>query len=348
MSTPQFCSLAGVCLAAALSIGLVEGSSPERNTQTARPAMFRGDAQHTGAYADGPRQLRFKWRFGTQGKIRSTPAVAEGIVCFGSEDGHLYAIDADTGAPKWKYLTNGDLSSSPAISDGIVYATAGDGTVIAVGLKTGKLVWRFQTGKQLVFEQFKGDPRNWDIWQSSPTIVGDRIYFGNGDGFVYALDRNNGRLIWKFQTPLVIRTSPAVANGMLFIGGFDGKLYALEAGNGKLKWNFKTEGNAFFPKGEIQGSPSVAGGRVFFGARDGFVYALDAESGKQLWRSDHKGSWVPTSPAIVDGVVYAGSSDGQFVQAIDASTGTEKWRFDSKMRVFSSPVIASGRGDYQR
>jgi hypothetical protein len=87
----------------------------------------------------------------------------------------------------------------------------------------------------------------------------------------------------------------------------------------------------------------VADNRVFFGARDGFVYAVDAPSGKQLWRSDHKGSWVPTSPAVANGLVFAGSSDGQFVQAIDAATGAEKWRFDAKMRVFSSPVVAGGR-----
>ena len=332
-----------VCLAGALSISLAAGSPATRETQSSQPVMFRGDAQHSGAYSDGPRQLRFKWSFKTHGKIRSTAAVVDGIVCFGSEDGNLYALDAPSGALRWKYATDGDLSSSPAVAGGVVYVTGGDGAFLALDLQTGKLAWRFQTGKQLVFEQSKGDPRNWDIWQSSPVVVGDRVYFGSGDGFVYALDRRSGKEAWKYKTEAVIRTSPAVAKGVVYIGGFDGKLYALDAQSGKLKWSFKTEGNAFFKTGEIQGSPSVADGRVFFGARDGFVYAVDAESGKQLWRSDHKGSWVPTSPAVSDGVVYAGSSDGQFVQAVDAKTGVEKWRFDSKMRVFSSPVVASGR-----
>jgi len=265
------------------------------------------------------------------------------VVCFGSEDGNLYALDAGSGALRWKYATGGDLSSSPAIADGTVYVLGGDASLLALHLADGKLLWRFEPGPQLKFEQFRGDPRSWDIWQSSPTVVGDRVYFGNGDGFVYALDRRSGKLAWKHRTGAVVRTSPAIADGVVYIGGFDGTLYAIEAPTGKLKWSFKTEGNAFFPKGEIQGSPSVADSRVFFGARDGFVYALDAVTGKQLWRSDHKGSWVPTSPAVADGVVYAGSSDGQFVQAIDASTGTEKWRFESKMRVFSSPVVASGQ-----
>jgi eukaryotic-like serine/threonine-protein kinase len=322
-----------VCLAGALSVGLAAAASP----------MFRVDAQHTGATAGAPRHLRLKWHFETRGKIRSTAAVASGVVCFGSEDGNLYALDATTGALKWKYATDGDLSSSPAIVDGTVYVVGGDGSFLAVALNTGKLVWQFKTGPRMKFEQFKGDPRSWDIWQSSPVAAGDRVYFGSGDGAVYALDRKTGKQVWKHQTDAVIRTAPAVANGVVYVGGFDGRLWALNQEDGRVKWSFKTEGNSYFPKGEIQGSPSVADGRVFFGARDGFVYALDAESGKQLWRNDHKGSWVPTSPAVAAGVVYAGSSDGQFVQALDAKTGAEKWRFESKSRVFSSPVLSEGR-----
>jgi eukaryotic-like serine/threonine-protein kinase len=50
------------------------------------------------------------------------------------------------------------------------------------------------------------------------------------------------------------------------------------------------------------------------------VWAFDASSGASLW-SFATGGAVRSSPAIVDGVVYAGSSNG-FVYAIDAATGT--------------------------
>jgi outer membrane protein assembly factor BamB len=70
----------------------------------------------------------------------------------------------------------------------------------------------------------------------------------------------------------------------------------------------------------------VSGGTVFVGARDGFLYAISADSGRLRWRFDHKISWVNSSPAVMDGTVYAGSSDGQFVHAVDAASGTERWR----------------------
>jgi hypothetical protein len=80
---------------------------------------------------------------------------------------------------------------------------------------------------------------------------------------------------------------------------------------------------------------------VDVGARDGFLYAIDADSGTLRWRVDHKVSWVITSPAVSEHVVFAGSSDAHFAQALDSS-GTERWRFGADVPVWSSPAVANG------
>src|SRR5581483_794923 len=46
-----------------------------------------------------------------------------------------------------------------------------------------------------------------------------------------------------------------------------------------------------------------------------------------------------TSPAILNGIIYAGSSDGKFVQAIDISTGKEIWRTSRDGWFWSSPAV---------
>ena len=33
---------------------------------------------------------------------------------------------------------------------------------------------------------------DWDFYNSSPTIYNDKIYFGSGNGKIYALDRTTG------------------------------------------------------------------------------------------------------------------------------------------------------------
>ncbi|HTZ34087.1 MAG TPA: PQQ-binding-like beta-propeller repeat protein, partial [Methylomirabilota bacterium] len=58
--------------------------------------MFRGNPEHTGVIADsatpkGGAYLNPKWRFQTGGRIRSSAALVNGVVYFGSDDGYLYA-----------------------------------------------------------------------------------------------------------------------------------------------------------------------------------------------------------------------------------------------------------------
>jgi eukaryotic-like serine/threonine-protein kinase len=50
---------------------------------------------------------------------------------------------------------------------------------------------------------------------------------------------------------------------------------------------------------------------------------------------------VVSSPAVVDGVAYVGSTDGNFY-AVDVGTGTLKWKFATKGWVSSSPAVSSG------
>jgi outer membrane protein assembly factor BamB len=185
-----------------------------------------------------------------------------------------------------------------------------------------------------------------DLYTSSPAWAGGTVYFGSGDGRVYAVDAASGRTRWRFETGGRVRSSPAVADGRIYVGSADGTLYALEGKTGRELWRFDTEGHRLesgkfgFDRRTIQSSPAAADGRVFIGSRDGFLYALDAASGKLLWRVDHRMSWVNTSPAVAGGVVYAGSSDERFLQAVDAGTGRELWRVATERPVWSSPAIA--------
>jgi outer membrane protein assembly factor BamB len=63
----------------------------------------------------------------------SSPAVADGKVYFGLDNGYVYALDALTGDIIWSYKTEGSVQSSPAISDGLLYVGSNDGNLYAIG-----------------------------------------------------------------------------------------------------------------------------------------------------------------------------------------------------------------------
>jgi outer membrane protein assembly factor BamB len=54
------------------------------------------------------------------------------------------------------------------------------------------------------------------------------------------------------------------------------------------------------------------------------------------------GDYVPSSPAVASGKVYVGSEDG-YIYCLDADTGSEIWSYKTEGWVWSSPAIADGK-----
>jgi outer membrane protein assembly factor BamB len=320
--------------------------------QTSDSSSFRGNPAHTGVYeATGvPKFSKLKWKFETKGRVYSTPAVVGEAIYFGSTDHKLYAVHRDSGTLIWKFEAGSGITSSPAVADGAVYFTSYDSNTYALDAATGKLKWKFQTdgerryaGKHLHGSQPIGEamPDPFDYFLSSPVVWQGNVYFGSGDGNIYALNKDTGTLVWKVKTGDVVHASPAISNGILFVGSWDSYFYAIDAAHGEIKWRFKTgEDPTTHNQVGIQSSAVVADNTVYFGCRDSHLYAVDATTGKQKWAFDTKGSWVIGSPAYREGKVYFATSDTALLHVVDAATGAPVFSLKFKWPMFSSPAIA--------
>ena len=256
--------------------------------------------------------------FPTGGAVLSSPAVAGGVVYFGSVDGNVYALSAATRAALWNFTTGSAVESSPAVAYGAVYIGSEDGNVYALNAATGTKLWTFTTGAAVV---------------SSPAVANGAVYVGSFDHNVYALNAATGAKLWTFTTGGTVESSPAVANGVVYIGSDDNNVYALNAATGAKLWTFTT-------RGAVTSSPAVAYGQVYVGSPDGTVDALNAATGAEMWAFT-TGSGLHSSPAVADGVVYIGSFDGN-AYALSAATGDRLWTFTTGGPVFSSPAVANG------
>ncbi len=315
-------------------------------------SQFRGDAAHTGvAVSQAPREFkRIKWSFPTGQRIVSSPAWSDGMVVFGSDDGNVYAVDAATGRQRWMHRTGGPVSSSPAVAGGKVFALSYDGRLHALNATTGELLWKFATEGERRFEA-RGlhgmQPRTqtfadmFDVYLSSPAVADGAVFFGSGDGHLYAVDAATGALRWKFRTGNVVHASPAVADGTVFVGSWDGKLYAIDARGGRPIWVFQGGVDPLmFNQQGFQSSPAVVDGVVYSGSRDAHVYAIDARSGRERWRFSTGTSWVNSSPAVHDGRVYFATSDTALYHVLDAASGKPLLERSTQAYVFASPTIA--------
>jgi eukaryotic-like serine/threonine-protein kinase len=315
-------------------------------------SMFRGDPAHSGvATSAAPRQFhRVKWKFPTGDRVVSSPVWQANVIYFGGDDGNVYAVDAETGRQIWKHATGGPVPSTPAISDDTVFVVSYDGKLHALNSKTGGTKWKFATGGERRFEargihgllpkdQTIADA--FDVFLSSPVVALGNVYFGSGDGNLYAVDAKTGELRWKFKTNDVVHASPAFADDTLYFGSWDSYFYAVDAKTGKEKWRFHGgEDNLVHNQVGFQSSPAVVNGIVYTGCRDSNVYALDAASGKEKWRFNNELSWVIASPAVTQGKVFFATSDSALYHVADAGTGKPVLKQKDKAYMFSSPTIA--------
>ena len=313
---------------------------------------FHGNIARTGVYdSPGPQQLKgVKWTFKTGGPIVASPAIADGVVYMPSMDTYLYAIDQETGKEKWKYKSRMPIVSSPAVAGGLLYFVSSAGSLGAIDITTGKIKWVLPTEFERKFEArnlhgypsaAQTIPDAWDIFTSSPAVFNGKVYFGSGDGNVYAADAQTGVLQWKFATRDVVHASPAIANNTVYIGSWDSYLYAIDADTGQQKWSLKTgEDPVIHNQVGFQSSPAVVDGTVYVGCRDAHVYAVDAATGHKKWDYPTSKSWVIGTPAVRDGVVYVGTSDSSRFMALDAKTGRLRFNFDAKAYMFSSAALA--------
>jgi outer membrane protein assembly factor BamB len=318
--------LLGLAALAMMSSGMLAGQTPSKKAN-----------ENNKDFENLP---TLQWKFATKAPIFGTPVVSDGIVYVGSLDSSLYAIEMTSGKLMWKLKTGGEIRSTVCLSGDQIFSYSGDATLYAIHKLTGKISWTFKTKGGIL-----GDRRHdfADYFQSSPVLYNKKIFFGAGDGRVYALSETDGSLLWSFKAQGIVHTTPTLYKDRLFIGSYDGNLYALRQETGELLWTFKTAGHRYFPDGEIQGSPVVANDLVYFGARDYNLYAVDALGGYAHWNKVFPFGWA-TAVTTGDSVIYVGTSDDRVLVSLDAASGRELWRTAVKFNIFGPCVTTATMG----
>lgn len=167
-----------------------------------------------------------------------------------------------------------------------------------------------------------------------PLQVGDTVYVGTADNFVFALDSaNEGEPLWRFETGHSIWGQPAHRDGVLFVTSMDRSIYALDAASGDELWNTS------FP-GAIAAGPVLNDNLIYVSDFDSQIHALDIQTGDEQWAAPAT-NWVWGAPAYADNVVFYADVNGN-VFAVDALTGDPLWQAQTPGAVQTSPIVADG------
>lgn len=295
-----------------------------------------------------PSQLDLIWDHQVPSTITASPVTLGDSLIVATDSGVVYSFSLETKILNWAFDAGGKVRSTPAIHDGMVYFLSQAGSFFALNLSDGAIVWDFETQGESQFAAYNylnlgadkmvKDP--WDLLQSSPVVAQGYVIFGSSDGHVYTLDKKTGEVHWTYRTGGRVHSSPAVYKDSVLVGSWDSNLYSFNIEDGSLDWVFQAGSEQKYNIWTgIQSSPVVDGDVVYIGGRDGFMYALGTDSGKQIWQYDMARSWVVPTVSVDDQHVYLGTSDNSLLLALDKRTGIEVWRKDTGAWTYSSPLV---------
>lgn len=253
---------------------------------------------------------------------QSKPTAANDMVFFGTPLRFIYGVDAHTGKELWKFEIGASISGAPTYYDGKIYVgqQGGEDDFYCIDAKTGKLIW-----KQSV---------DW-VWGSATASAG-MVYVPGIDGYAWALDANNGNIIWKKPFSRSVCSEPAVEGNIVIFGSWDNYLRAFDKKTGDLVWQYNGAGTD-------SGVAIIKDGRIYVKNK-----CIDAKTGKLVWEFKDGNNIFNITPAVHDGKVYLSCWHGlglggicveAVVYCVDAATGELNWT--QLGAGLSSPVIGA-------
>ncbi|MDR1860579.1 MAG: PQQ-binding-like beta-propeller repeat protein [Bacteroidales bacterium] len=273
-----------------------------------RGELIAGDAQNS-------KKWKLLWKRQIAGPVYSTPVALKNTVITGTVDGKLQGFNAKTGTLKWslKY-------TAPIIADG-----ACDGKYLYAGIGSSMCKIDVKTGQQL----WKSDVASGYL-QGKPAIGTNCIVFGAWDGHLYCIDKNTGKLLWKWdngKSSQVLfspaNVVPALSDDKVFIVAPDRYMTALDIITGKTLWRTNQ-----YTVRESMGM-SADGTTIYAKTMQDTVIAVPVTPDvfRTDWKIDAGFGYEHNPCPIVEhaGIIYAGGKDGLLV-AINRDTHSIKWK----------------------
>jgi len=216
-------TVSGTLRAFDAATGMVKWDYPGGGKQFSAPAIginrsyFNRPAQQGRLVALTIEKGKEVWSF-AHGKETeatfSTPAVADGQVFFGSPDGNLYALDAESGEAHWTVETGSAITSSPVVTDEAVFVGNQHGQIYAIERQSGNQRWTvsLETGGQV---------------RAAPAAAGGTLYVATTAGTIYAISIHNGSQRWKFDIGEDTYGGVVPLDSRLYVQTRGGTLYTL-------------------------------------------------------------------------------------------------------------------------
>lgn len=263
--------------------------------------------------------------------------------------------------PKWVFTAAGQIAATPAVDERAVYFPDQAGYVNKVDRSTGTLIWRRTicdyTGVKCDTAAGYGLHPTSPTSRSTPALTKDLLVIGTRDGYVLAINKETGALLWKTKTDehpgALITMSPTVFGDHVYVGvssaeenfavmpgykccTFRGSALALDLMTGKILWRTYAVPEGYSGAAIWAGPPvvDIKRNQVYFTTGNNYGVPPGVQE-----CVDEAGEDAKAVDSCMDPKNYFDS-----VIALDRQTGAIKWgkrahRYDAWIATCGAPVF---------
>ncbi len=170
------------------------------------------------------------WQYQTEDRVNGSPAVSGKHTFVTGCDQHMRVINIDTGEQVADMPLDRFLIASPAVSGDLLYVGTHESEVICLDWRKKEIVWRYS------------DPNRDQPFHSSAALTEKFVIVGCQDKQLHCIDRSTGKAAWVFATRGQVNSSPVVVGERVFVGSKDGFLYEVKLADGTLIEKYQVPG----------------------------------------------------------------------------------------------------------
>jgi len=289
-------------------------------------------------------------QYNTKKTLSARVCVYEGLIFTASVDGIVTCLNGDAKV-LWSYQTGGNIISKPAAAGNILAVATVQGDLLTIDIETGKLMQTLGVNQaitsQLVIKRVKIQNDTIDavfagtasgtlncyelnslmeVWSNSdaqgmietePLIVDNKIIYGCWDSYLYCVELETGRIIWKYTGNKNFYYSPAACvpatdGKSVFITTPDKFVTSVDLLIGIANWR-KKDADSWESIG-ISGDKK----NLFIKSITNKFYIISAKDGKVVKSIDCKfgTDTMPVEPIEYEGNILFSTKTG-FVYLID-------------------------------
>ena len=261
-------------------------------------------------------------------RLAAGPAVGNGIVAFGTTDGDLLALDAETGAERWRQPVGSEVLAAPAMAPNVIVVRTVDGRLRGFSMLDGTTLWTVE--QNLPALTLRGN--------TAPRVAGATVVSGFNNGRVGAYQVGTGEVVWELAVAnptgrselerlVDVSTGLQVVGNDVYVVGYHGRAVGIDLNTGLVLWQHDMSSYAGL-------GADVA--NVYVTNDFGAVIALDRQGGTQIWQQEALRLRDVTAPARFGNTLVIGDFEG-YLHWLDVADG----HFVARTRAASDRITAA-------